>query len=153
MAGDLAAVEFRNAGWLEPADAAIATFGLLNELGLAYAIADEPRIPGDTVPPLPAVTNPALAYIRLHGRNAEAWYRGGGGARYDYDYSPVELAEWAAIARNLARQAEAVHILFNNNARGAGTRNALALSQLLGLQSGDVSELPPEQGRLFADES
>lgn len=153
MAGDLAAVEFRNASWLEPADAAEATFGLLDELGLAYTIADEPRIAGDTVPPLPAVTNSALAYIRLHGRNAEAWYRGGGGARYDYDYSPAELAEWAALARDLAHQAEAVHILFNNNARGAGTRNALALSQLLGMQTGEAPELPPEQGRLFADQS
>ena len=35
------------------------------------------RFPDDTVPPIPAVTNPALAYIRLHGRNAETWYRGG----------------------------------------------------------------------------
>ena len=51
----------------------------------------------------------------------------GGGTRYDYDYSAAELAEWAGIATDLARQAREVHVLFNNNARGAGTRNALAL--------------------------
>ena len=91
MAGDVTVVEFRNYSWLAP-DTAGATFALLEELGLAYAVADEPQIPDDTVPPIPAVTNPALAYIRLHGRNADTWYRGGGGGtRYDYDYSAAEL--------------------------------------------------------------
>ena len=107
MAGDVTVVEFRNYSWLAP-DTARSTFALLEELGLAYAIADEPQIPDDTVPPLPAVTNPALAYIRLHGRNAETWYRGGGGGtRYDYDYTAAELEEWAGIATDLARQARA----------------------------------------------
>ena len=115
------------------------TFALLEELGLAYAVADEPQIPDDTVPPIPAVTNPALAYIRLHGRNAETWYRGGGGGtRYDYDYSAAELEEWAGIATDLARQARQVHVLFNNNARGAGTRNAQDLGRLLGIAPEDA---------------
>ena len=128
-------------------------FALLEELGLAYAVADEPQIPDDTVPPIPAVTNPALAYIRLHGRNAETWYRGGGGGtRYDYDYSAAELAEWAGIAADLARQARQVHVLFNNNARGAGTRNALELGRLLGIAPQDAPDLPPQQPRLFAED-
>ena len=127
MAGDVTVVEFRNHSWLAP-DTAKSTFALLEELGLAYAVADEPQIPDDTVPPIPAVTNPALAYVRLHGRNAETWYRGGGGGtRYDYDYSAAELEEWAGVATDLARQAREVHVLFNNNARGAGTRNAQEL--------------------------
>ena len=80
------------------------------------------------------MTNPALAYIRLHGRNAETWYRGGGGGtRYDYDYTAAELEEWAGIATDLARQARNVHVLFNNNARGAGTRNAQEFGRLLGI--------------------
>ncbi len=149
MAGDITVIEFRNHSWLTP-ESAEATFTLLEEVGLAYAIADEPQIPNDTVPPIPAVTNPALAYVRLHGRNAAAWYRGGsGGTRYDYDYSAAELTEWARIVEDLARQAREVHVLFNNNAKGAGTRNALALSQLLGLSPQDPPSLPPEQPRLF----
>jgi uncharacterized protein YecE (DUF72 family) len=152
MAGDVAVVEFRNHSWLAP-DAAEATFALLEKLGLAYAVADEPQIPDDTVPPIPAVTNPALAYIRLHGRNAETWYRGGsGGTRYDYDYSAAELTEWAGIATDLARQARQVHVLFNNNARGAGTRNAQELGRLLGIAPLDTPDLPPVQPRLFAEE-
>ncbi|MDQ3226640.1 MAG: DUF72 domain-containing protein [Chloroflexota bacterium] len=152
MRDDLTIVEFRNHSWLAP-NSAEATFSLLTALGLAYAVADEPQIPHDTVPPLPAVTNPGLAYIRLHGRNADAWYRAGdSGDRYDYDYGAEELDEWAEIARNLAREAEAVHILFNNNAKGAGTRNALALGKLLGSAPGDAPELPPEQPRLFDED-
>jgi uncharacterized protein YecE (DUF72 family) len=152
MAGDVAIVEFRNHSWLAP-DTAASTFALLEEAGLAYAVADEPQIPDDTVPPIPAVTNPALAYIRLHGRNAETWYRGGGGGtRYDYDYSATELAEWAGIATDLARQARQVHVLFNNNARGAGTRNAQELGRLLGIAPQDTPDLPPQQPRLFSED-
>jgi uncharacterized protein YecE (DUF72 family) len=152
MTGDVTVVEFRNYSWLAP-DTAKSTFALLEELGLAYAIADEPQIPNDTVPPLPAVTNPALAYIRLHGRNAETWYRGGsGGTRYDYDYTAVELEEWAGVATDLARQARQVHVLFNNNARGAGTRNAQELGRLLGIAPQDAPELPPQQSRLFGED-
>jgi len=153
MAGDVAIVEFRHHSWLAP-DTAAPTFALLEELGLAYAVADEPQIPADTVPPIPAVTNPALAYIRLHGRNSETWFRGGGGGtRYDYDYSAAELADWAAIATDLARQAGQVHVLFNNNARGAGTRNAQELGRLLGIAAQDTPDLPPQQPRLFSEDS
>ena len=149
MAGDLTAIEFRNYSWLAP-ESAEGTLALLAELGLTYAVADEPQFANDTVPPLPAVTNPALAYIRLHGRNADTWYRGGeGGTRYDYDYSAAEIAEWAAIATNLAHEARDVHVLFNNNAKGAGTRNARALGEMLGIAPEDAPELPPAQPRLF----
>ena len=152
MAEDVTVIEFRNHTWLTP-DSAAATFSLLKELGLAYAIADEPRIPNDTVPPIPAVTDPALAYVRLHGRNAGAWYRGGrGGTRYDYDYSTIELTELAGMVEDLSRVAREVHVLFNNNAKGAGTRNALALGQLLGLAPHNTPPRPPEQPRLFGED-
>lgn len=149
MQDDLSIVEFRNYTWLTP-DRAEQTLSLLEDLGLVYAVADEPQIPNDTVPPLPAVTNPALAYVRLHGRNAATWYRGGsGGTRYDYDYSGSELDEWAATIRNLALQASEVHVLFNNNAKGAGTRNAMALGETLGIAPDNPPELPAAQTRLF----
>ena len=147
MRGDLSIVEFRSHSWLA-VDRAQETLTLLEELGLAYAVADEPQLPTDTVPPLPAVTNPSLAYIRLHGRNAAAWHRGGG-ARYDYDYAAGELASWATTTRGLAHQAREVHVLFNNNASGAGTRNALALGSLLGIEPRDAPEFPAQQPSLF----
>ncbi|MGH2614601.1 MAG: DUF72 domain-containing protein [Thermomicrobiales bacterium] len=151
MSGEIAVIEFRNYSWLSP-ETADETLDLLKKLGLAYAIADEPQIPRDTVPPLVAVTNPNLAYIRLHGRNAAGWY-GGRGDRYDYDYSAEEIAEWAATAKRLARDATEVHVLFNNNARGDGTRNAITLGELLGVSPAETPELPPAQPPLFADGS
>ena len=152
MAGDLSIVEFRHYTWLTP-EAAPGTLRLLEELNLAYAIADEPQIPNDTLPLVVAVTNPALAYVRLHGRNVETWYRGGGGTRYDYDYSATELDDLARISVDLAGQAQAVHVMFNNNARGAGARNALALADLLGLSAENPPPLPPTQPPLFGEES
>jgi uncharacterized protein YecE (DUF72 family) len=151
MAGDLSIVEFRHYSWLTPEEAP-ATLQILEELGLAYAVTDEPQIPQDTVPLVVAATSPALAYLRLHGRNAATWYRGGGGTRYDYDYSGTEIQELAGICWDLAARARAVHVMFNNNARGAGTRNALALAELLGIAPHDAPPLPPTQAALFADE-
>jgi uncharacterized protein YecE (DUF72 family) len=147
MSGDLTIVEFRHVSWLTP-EAAPATFALLEELGIAYAIADEPQIPNDTPPPLPAVTNPSLAYVRLHGRNAAGWYRGRGD-RYNYDYTAAELEEWAGIVVDLAGQARQVHVLFNNNAGGAGTRNAVALGKMLGVSPDATLEHPAAQASLF----
>jgi uncharacterized protein YecE (DUF72 family) len=90
--------------------------------------------------------------VRLHGRNADTWYRdSGGGTRYDYDYSATDLDALAATVRDLARQAREVHVMFNNNAWGAGTLNALALAELLGVSHADMPELPPAQARLFGN--
>jgi uncharacterized protein YecE (DUF72 family) len=150
MAGETAVVEFRHGSWLPP-EAEAETLALLEELDLAYAIADEPQIPPDTVPPLVAVTNPRLAYVRLHGRNAVGWRRGRG-ERYDYDYAPHEVEEWSTIANGLADRAAEVHVLFNNNAKGAGTRNALSMAERLGLSLSDTPELPAAQARLFGHE-
>ena len=85
------------------------------------------------------------------GGTGAAWYRGSGGSRYDYDYSEQELTEWAETVEDLASQARQVHVLFNNNARGAGTRNALALGRMLGVAPESPPELPPSQPRLFAE--
>lgn len=150
MEGGRTVVEFRNDSWFTMNTANL-TLDLLRALGLSYAIADEPQIPRDTVPPLVAVTDPDLAYVRLHGRNVDGWLRGGGGTRYNYDYSEAELAEWADIALGLALQARQVHVLFNNNARGDGTRNAIRLSELLGIGPADPPALPLAQPLLFDD--
>lgn len=149
MREETSVIEFRHLSWLAP-ESAKATFALLTELGLAYAIADEPQLPPTTVPPLPAVTNPDLAYVRLHGRNAAGWNRGRG-ERYDYDYAPSEIAEWAETVEQLAAETREVHVLFNNNAKGAGTGNAMALGELLGVNPGEQPEPPATQTRFFDD--
>ena len=75
------------------------------------------------------------AYIRLHGRNADAWYsdnnRNNGSARYCYDYSEQELASFVPIIQNAAVEIKKVHVFFNNHPDGNGAKNAKKLKEML----------------------
>ena len=63
-------------------------------------------------------TNPKLAVVRLHGRNAETWDIKGATAafeRFNYVYSDKELARLAISIQASAEKVAAVHVVFNNN--------------------------------------
>jgi len=134
MAGDLLVIEFRNRSWLTPArrDGAL---DFLRSLGLAAVVVDEPQAGQGTVPLVPVVTNTKLAYMRLHGRNAETWARPGATTRerFNYLYSQQEINDLAAVARTLAGQADELHILFNNNVENYGVTNARMMIDALEL--------------------
>ena len=84
-------------------------------------------------PELNAITNPALAYLRLHGRDAKAYTTGKTvAARFNYDYSDDEIAEVAERARDLAKEAKEVHVVFNNNALDYAPHAALRMRKALG---------------------
>ena len=140
MAEDQVVVEFRHISWLAP-ERVPETLGLLADLGLGYVVADAPQIGTGTTPLVPAVTDPDIAYVRLHGRNTRTWYKTTGttGERFDYLYSAEELAEWVPRVRDLAARAAEVHVLFNNNRRNYSTLNAEQMLRLLGLL-----DRPPE---------
>jgi uncharacterized protein YecE (DUF72 family) len=62
------------------------------------------------------VTDPRLAYLRLHGRNERGYISGKSVAeRFDYDYSADEVNGIATRVSELASQAQEVHVAFNNN--------------------------------------
>ena len=92
---------------------------------------DEPDLPG-LFPRLDIVTNPALFYIRFHGRNAKGWRSGNMQKQFDYDYGDAELRKWAdvRIARMTQHAASGV-IFFNNHVRAQAPRNAVRLINLL----------------------
>ena len=94
LPGHPIAVEFRRRNWLD-AEHAEATLALLAEAGLSYTMVDEPQVGTGSVPPVYGVTNPRLAVVRFHGRNAGTWYRFAGSSRdrFDWEYSAEELAE------------------------------------------------------------
>jgi len=124
--GDLpAVVEFRNAGWVgQPA------FDLLRSLKLGFCCVDEPRLKG-LLPPVAVATAP-VAYVRFHGRNAAKWYNHEQAwERYNYTYSPAELAEWEPKLRELDAAAELTLVYFNNHYVGQAVRGARDLGQLL----------------------
>lgn len=108
-------------------------------LGLGFCNVDQPRL-GSTLPPTGHVTS-RVAYIRLHGRNAENWFRpragdgeGGrdaGALRYDYLYAMDELRPWIERAGRLADRAEEVFLIANNHYRGKAVANALMVKSVL----------------------
>ena len=119
LAGDEMLVEFRHVSWLDD-DGRAETLAWLEGRGMTHVIVDAPRIEGakNLVPTVLALTTPT-AYVRMHGRNASTWNKRGGSAaeRFDYLYGEDELAEWTEPLRELAADADAAYVFFNNNAR------------------------------------
>ncbi|HEY8346110.1 MAG TPA: DUF72 domain-containing protein [Symbiobacteriaceae bacterium] len=132
---DLVAVEFRHRSWFQDG-AREETLRFLRELEAVHVICDEPQVGSGCVPPVVAVTHPALAIVRFHGRNRSTWYiRGERSAdRFNYLYSKAELQEWVRPVREELEPAVAeVHLLMNNNRANYAVRNALDMMELLGL--------------------
>jgi uncharacterized protein YecE (DUF72 family) len=122
------AVEFRHIGWME-GEQEQRTLAELSERGAAYVCVDAPRerhVP--IMPSVDAVTTKRLAYLRCHGRDADRYMRGRSVAeRFDYDYSKKELGEIGGRARELAEDADQVHVMFNNNARDLAPKAAYTM--------------------------
>jgi uncharacterized protein YecE (DUF72 family) len=153
-------VEVRHASWDTPDFRQF-----LREHGAGLCSLDMP-VTSRSVPLEDHCTAP-LAYFRLHGRNAQAWFdpEAGRDAKYDYHYSAGELDGLEARARGLAQGAEEVAIVANNHFRGQAVATALALKgRLTGeraavpdtlmetypeLQDWCVREEGPRQGSLF----
>ncbi|MCL2879304.1 MAG: DUF72 domain-containing protein [Treponema sp.] len=123
------AVEFRNADWSNNR-----VIEGLKERGAAYVSTDLPELKG--LPPVLDISTSSLAYFRLHGRNAGAWWGSDSRARYDYLYSDEELKYAADRVQRLAAKASRVLVYFNNHARAQAVRNALMLKKLLALGNG-----------------
>ncbi|MGH3036365.1 MAG: DUF72 domain-containing protein [Gaiellaceae bacterium] len=127
LRGDRPLVEFRHRSWLDEENRA-ETLAFLEELGATHVVVDAPKTEAkNLVPTVVAATSP-LAYVRMHGRNADTWNVRGGSAsdRFDYLYSEEELREWAGPLRELAEGAEEVYVLFNNNRWSRTARGELA---------------------------
>jgi uncharacterized protein YecE (DUF72 family) len=126
------AVEFRHPSWLAE-ERRERVFALLSKHRMSYVAVDEPDVPRGGVPPVIRVTNPALAIVRFHGKNAAAWRRRGASVqeRFEYLYSPEELRPWVEPVRTLSREAERVHAVFNNCVSDYAVVNAKGLCVLL----------------------
>ncbi|CAB3810267.1 hypothetical protein LMG28688_07208 [Paraburkholderia caffeinitolerans] len=130
----LMAVEFRNRSWFDTKHAA-STLAFEREHLLANVVVDEPQGPANSIPSVWEVTNPALALVRLHGRNHETWNIKDATAasdRFNYDYNDNELSELAEKIRKIAATVAQTHVVFNNNYEDQGQRNARTLMGFLG---------------------
>jgi uncharacterized protein YecE (DUF72 family) len=134
--GDLPlVVEVRHVSWTD--EEALA---FIRDSGLGFANIDQPSSCGG-VPPMTLVTSP-VGYIRLHGRNRQAWFdpQAGRDAKYDYLYEDGELDEWVARIRDIARQSEKTYVFTNNHYRGQAPANAL---QIISKIEGRSIPVPP----------
>ena len=129
-------VELRHADWADPA-----ATGRLRERGVGFCNIDQPCI-GSTLRPTALVTSP-VAYVRLHGRNAAAWFREDAGrdARYDYLYGADELGPWIASIQRMAEEGAETYVIANNHFRGKAAVNALQIKAAL--EAGLVEVPPP----------
>ena len=139
------AVELRNRNWVDE-ERLESTLGWYSDNGVAFVGVDGPQ--GDNfqiMPPLDAVTRDDLAYMRAHGRNTEGYLSGRSVAeRFGWRYTDDELEEIAGRARELADQAGAVHVMFNNNRDDDAPTAAQRFQALLGQDPGP----PPEDPQL-----
>jgi uncharacterized protein YecE (DUF72 family) len=119
-------VEFRNRAWQTPQ-----TLELLRGLGVGLVNVDEPLF--DSLPRPSTDTASSIAYVRFHGRNYQQWWKGTSASRYDYLYSPGELAPWADRVADLASTEGVQEVLafFNNHRRGQAARNAEEFEAML----------------------
>lgn len=113
-------IEFRNQNWIKND-----VFNIMKNENMGFVCVDEPGIKG-LIRNVVAVTS-KVAYLRLHGRNAEKWYAGEGSERYDYLYSTEELLEWVNRIREIEDGPGATLVSFNNHPKGKAIENAKAL--------------------------
>ena len=130
-------LEVRHASWFEPA-----AFDTVTSLGFDLALIDMPSGP-DQAPrdfELPAATS--IGYLRLHGRNREAWFdrRAGRDQKYDYLYTRAEIQDVVARVKRLASGVDETYVVTNNHFGGQAVANALEIESAL---SGSPPLAPP----------
>jgi uncharacterized protein YecE (DUF72 family) len=141
------AIEFRNRNWAV-GNQLESTIDFVRKHRAIFVNVDAPASDHFTVMPseVDEVTNPKIAYLRLHGRNAKAYITGKTvAARFDYDYKGEEIAEIAGRSKKLSQEARDVHVIFNNNNLDYAPRSALRLRKALG----QVVRTPAQTLELF----
>ncbi len=126
------------------------------ENDLTLCTIDQPQI-GQTIEFDPIITNDK-AYIRFHGRNAEAWKKSLANfgkpqtyeeqsSRYSYLYSPGELVEIEQKIKSIQHKVKEVNVIMNNHPQGDAVANAFELIHLLEVKT--KVEMPPTITRAY----
>jgi uncharacterized protein YecE (DUF72 family) len=119
-------VEVRHDSWME--DRFLET---LRDRGVGFCNIDQPAL-SRNIPTTAHVTS-NVAYMRLHGRNRQQWFKeeAGRDERYDYLYSEEELSTLMGMIQKMQGAGE-VFVVANNHARGQALANTLELKSSLG---------------------
>jgi uncharacterized protein YecE (DUF72 family) len=116
------ALEVRHESWFSPP-------ALDTLRGLSYSLVHIDLPPAWNHPPDDHACIGPIGYLRLHGRNSQAWFRSDADRdeRYDYLYGPEELGRLAEKARRLASAHEDVYVVANNHFAGKAFANGVEL--------------------------
>ena len=97
--------------------------------GVGFCNVDQPNV-SYSIPRTDHATS-KVAYLRLHGRNRDQWFRKDAGAeRYNYLYSLEELKEMVPMIRGLENRTDTIFIITNNHFGGQAVTNALQLQYM-----------------------
>jgi four helix bundle protein len=132
LSGYPLAVELRHQSWIE--DAA-ATTAHLAARGATWARTDAPTkdLGGHLSESASGKTTSEVFYVRLHGRNAAAWWiHEESEDRYDYLYAAAELEPFAREARAASAAGRRVLLYLNNHFSAKAVANAAVLKHQLG---------------------
>jgi uncharacterized protein YecE (DUF72 family) len=128
------AVELRHRSWTDSPE----TFNLLASRDAAWCIIDEPKF-RTSVGDVPLTGK--VGYFRFHGRNAKEWWTGDRETRYNYLYSPQEVAALAGEVREVSSSTENTFVFYNNHYGAKAVVNALQTKMELGLPvSGELPD-------------
>ncbi len=129
LSGHRVAVELRHRSW---SDDLGRTLALFEELGAAVVQIDEPKFRLSVRQNyLPNVRG--FYYMRLHGRNAAAWWTHEKSEdRYDYLYSEGELREFSETAAAVREIVEKTYVYTNNHFSAKSVANAVMIKRQLG---------------------
>jgi uncharacterized protein YecE (DUF72 family) len=127
------AVELRHSSWDDEE-----VYESMADRDIAFCNIDQPLFKRSMAPGA-AVTAP-VGYVRLHGRNANDWFRSEAGRddRYDYLYSREELKPWVEKIQRMRKRVDDLFVITNNHYRGQAVVNAFDLQQALGQTSFDI---------------
>ena len=133
-------IEFRHKEWIRES-----VFEGLEKRNAGIVFCDMPQLknlPDGRVMGTPFVGE--NVYIRLHGRNEGAWYAHveepegayssepkNGSARYCYEYSDEELAQFLPVIKQAKKEGKKVQVYFNNHPNGSGAKNASRLKGMM----------------------
>jgi len=140
-------VELRHHSW---SDQLNETQHLLARSNTGWAYIDEPKFASSVSQELQ--THGDLAYIRLHGRNYQKWWRHEDAwERYDYFYQPDNIRRLGEKLRRLAVESPTTkfYVFFNNHARGQAAANALMLKCVI--EPGRETRAPKTLVEAFAE--
>jgi uncharacterized protein YecE (DUF72 family) len=153
-------VEVRHASWNSPD-----TLALLHEHNVGFCNIDQPIV-GRALTPSAQATSP-VGYVRLHGRRYDTWFTDDTSIpaheRYNYLYSPEELAPWISRVRKVSEHARDTFVITNNHFQGKSVVNALQLISILKKakvkvpeplrqhypQLDSIADMPPAEPTLF----